>query len=187
MKIIAGSHKGRNLSSPQTSILRPTTSRLRAAIFNICQLTVEGSSFLDLFAGLGAIGCEALSRGANYVTFVEQSKTAMNCIQKNIDHLQERKKADFLLMDAFSALALMEKQGLQFDIIYADPPYGKEGIFLSNKVLSILDNSSLLKEGGELFLEDDIEAKEEPLILKRLKLKSVRRVGRTSLRHFILT
>lgn len=183
MQIISGRHKGQKLFCPSTHLLRPTSGRLRSAIFNICQLSIENANFLDLFAGVGAMGLEALSRGAAKATFVEKSKNAMDHIQKNIKKLKEEKNTRCWLLDVFQALPLLSDKGESFDIIYADPPYGKDECFLSNEVLLFIDKSSLLKAGGELFLEDDI-ASQIDLPLQRLVLKSARNVGRSLLRHY---
>lgn len=118
MKIIAGKYKNLSLKSPKGSKTRPTLSKVRQSVFNIIQNEIEGARFLDLFAGSGAMGCEALSRGASTVTFVEKDFAAIQCIKDNLQKLGE--KGTILKADAQAALKKIEGP---FDILYIDPPY----------------------------------------------------------------
>ncbi|NGX53330.1 MAG: Ribosomal RNA small subunit methyltransferase D [Chlamydiae bacterium] len=179
MKVIGGVHRGRKLIAPQGSVTRPSLSKLRETLFNICQAAIEGAYFLDLFAGAGAVGLEALSRGAARATFVEIDKKAMQIIEKNIQTLDEESRAHTFLLDTLKALKRFVDREERFDIIFADPPYG-EGY--SDKVLQFVDLHAILKEGGELFLEDT-DFREFPL--KTLELKSSRRIGPAFLKQYI--
>lgn len=178
MHIIAGKFKKRALIAPKTDKVRPTTSQLRETVFNICQLTIEGARFLDLFAGSGAMGLEALSRGCVHATFVEKSPIALAAIKKNIANLQV--SADTLVYGeaVLKALAHFYKQEKMFEIIYADPPYG-EG--LSVPVLEYLDTHPLLTPEGTLFIED---ARFEQPPLHHLQLIREREVGRAHLYEY---
>jgi 16S rRNA (guanine(966)-N(2))-methyltransferase RsmD len=122
-KIIAGKFKGRGLKTPKIKTTRPTQGILREAVFNICQNEIHHSHFLDLFAGSGAMGLEALSRGAAHVTFVEQNRGAATCIRENIEILGLTDESTLIPSDATRALAMLAKQSAQFQIVYIDPPY----------------------------------------------------------------
>lgn len=155
LRVLGGKFRGRLLQSPpkgqKGSQTRPTTSMLRKAVFDILQNSIEDTLFLDLFSGSGAMGIEALSRGAKHATFVESHKDALRCIKANLAALQLEKEATVYTFDVFDALKKLEKKGETFQIIYADPPYHKKSIYTD--LLSYLDSSSLLAPQGILFLE----------------------------------
>lgn len=190
MQIIAGLHKNKRLITPKGSLTRPTSGRLRETLFNICQGYIEGVRFLDLFAGSGAIGIEALSRGAVSSTFVDSSKESIRCIKLNLLALNEENSAKVILGDVFAVLQNLIKNGQQFDIIFADPPYEKtyvdagEVINYSSKILACVDASSLLSPGGSLFIEDASTFTPEIQKLPSLKFISARSTGRSSLHQF---
>jgi 16S rRNA (guanine966-N2)-methyltransferase len=179
MHIIGGRFKKRVLVSPKTERVRPTTSQLREALFNICQLTIEGASFLDLFAGSGAMGLEALSRGAKQVTFVENNRDALAAIKKNIASLQVEEQCTVFSLDIFKALQRLDAQKQRFDLIYADPPYG-EG--LGTSILEFLDRHPLLATNGSLFIEESLL---HPPPLQHLKLRGERKIGNTHLYEYM--
>jgi 16S rRNA (guanine966-N2)-methyltransferase len=171
--IIGGKYKRRALVAPKSDLVRPTTAQVREAVFNICQNHIEGAHFLDLFAGSGAMGFEALSRGASHVTFVENLRLAQAAIRKNIMALGVAKETTLYPSDVFNALTQFRRES--FDVIYIDPPYGKN---LGGEVIGYIDHHHLLKETGLLFIEDP-SFKEPPL--SDLKLHSKRRIGSASL------
>ncbi|MCP5469637.1 MAG: 16S rRNA (guanine(966)-N(2))-methyltransferase RsmD [Chlamydiales bacterium] len=171
--IIAGKYKKRKLMTPKGGTTRPSLGKMRETLFNICQNEIEGASFLDLFAGAGAIGLEALSRGAHSLTLVEKDRNAQHCIEKNIEALGVH--AHLIKGDVFKALEHLPP----FDIIYADPPYGKG---FSARVATLVEQYQLLKEGGSLFLEDSTKELPE---LKQLQKKSSRKTGRSYLHHLV--
>lgn len=181
MQIIGGIHRKRKLKSPKGEATRPSSSMLRETVFNICQWDIEGALFLDIFAGAGAMGLEALSRGAAKAFFIDKDKKAVQTIQENIALLQEETRSQVYCLDAFQALNLCKKKGEVFDIIFADPPYGKG---LADRVLEFVDSNSLLKVGGSLFLEDELDSMHQDPLLSSLFLKSKRNVGRATLRHY---
>lgn len=123
LRIIGGEFKGRLLKTPKGNTTRPTQSMVREALFNICQNCITNSCFLDLFAGSGSMGFEALSRGASHVSFIEKDKNAACCIRENIEHLQVQAKSTLYPIDFRIALKKLEKKGELFDLIYIDPPY----------------------------------------------------------------
>jgi 16S rRNA (guanine966-N2)-methyltransferase len=114
MKIVGGKFKGRNLIAPKTATTRPTQGALREAVFNICQSEIVSAYFLDLFAGSGAMGFEALSRGAAHVTFVENNKIALDTIRKNIELFNLGEQITIIPLDASRAI---EKLTKPFDIV----------------------------------------------------------------------
>lgn len=186
MYIIGGKHKKRRLAAPKSKDVRPSASQLREALFNICQQFIEESRFLDLFAGSGAIGLEALSRGASHATFVEKNRPSLVALKQNIAHLQEEKHTQVLSYDAFDALKKLIRDKREFDIIFADPPYGTEELSLSNKVLEVIAESSLLAQGGHLFLEDALEASQGVVSSESgLELVNTRRYGGAILREYV--
>jgi 16S rRNA (guanine966-N2)-methyltransferase len=175
MYIIGGKYKRSPLVVPKGDQVRPTTGQLRETVFNICQGTIQGASFLDLFAGSGAMGLEALSRGAAHATFVENRRTAIQAILHNISHLQVKDQTTLLRLDVLKGLPLLTKQGKKFDLIYSDPPYGA---LLSTPVLTYIDTHGLLTPGGSLLIED---THLQPPPLQHLTLISQRAVGHATL------
>lgn len=189
MRIIAGTHKNRILTVPKGSQTRPTAERLRETLFNICQNYVEGSRFLDLFAGSGAIGFEALSRGAVSCTLVDSSKECQRCMKFNAQAFPDS-DVDVICADVISTLKGFISDKRKFDIIYIDPPYGNS-MFQEGKrstysayLLGLIDQSELLSEGGMLFIEDLQNSLSKEIELAKLKLISHRRAGRAWLFQF---
>lgn len=122
MRIIAGIHKGRRLDAPDWPGLRPTSDRLRETLFNVLAPRIEGARFLDAYAGTGAVGIEALSRGAAHVTFLEQDRRAQTLIQANLDRCG--------VADRYAIIRAGFKgatEGLEgpFDVVFLDPPYSQ--------------------------------------------------------------
>ncbi|MFH1753064.1 MAG: 16S rRNA (guanine(966)-N(2))-methyltransferase RsmD [Candidatus Omnitrophota bacterium] len=125
MKIIGGEFKGRRIEIPKGVQLRPTSDKVREALFNIIKDRVIGASVLDLFAGTGSLGLEALSRGAKSVTFIDLHKRCVDTIKKNLRELQidSAGKARVHNNDAFKALRKLGDLKSKFDLIFLDPPY----------------------------------------------------------------
>src|SRR5256884_7505183 len=127
MRIIAGRYRGRKLKSPPSLQTRPTSDRLRETLFNILAPRIEGGRFLDLCAGSGAVGIEALSRGAAHVTFVDRSRRMCALIEKNLYTLGVEDEVEVVLAEASEFLRrYAEKQALVFDIVFFDPPYATD-------------------------------------------------------------
>ncbi len=186
MRIISGKHRHRKLKSPKGDLVRPTSDYLRELIFNLLQGQVEGAHFLDLFAGSGAVGLEALSRGAALLTAVEQVRHHVSILKSNVEMLEAQKETKIIVGDAISTLNAFAKQNICFDIIFADPPYAKrqETFPFSEQVLKIVDEYPLLKPSGLLILEDSLDKQESQLVLNRLYLKDERKAGKTQLRIY---
>lgn len=153
MRVIAGNARRLQLKTLDGLDTRPTTDRIKETLFNMIANELNGCMFLDLFAGSGGIGIEALSRGAEYAVFVEKNPKAMSYVKENLAHTKLSDRAKTLQTDALSALTRLEGQ-YQFDHIYMDPPYGKE---LERKVLCQLTDSSLLKEDGIIIIEASMD------------------------------
>lgn len=189
MKIIGGEFRSRNLFSPKGELIRPTTGVIRQAIFNICQNRINGANFLDLFAGSGSVGFEALSRGAALVTFVDANKKAIQLISKNIERLNVKKRARIFGGDVFQFMSFWARKGESFDIIYIDPPYDLATSEFIYKLLLEIEKSDLLKKEGDLFVERAFskEAEQEKFVeLKKLSFKRVKRFGKSLLYQFYL-
>jgi 16S rRNA (guanine966-N2)-methyltransferase len=178
--LIGGEFKGRRLKSPKGPHIRPTTGIVRKAVFDICKEQLEGAHFLDLFAGTGAMGLEALSRGASHATFIDHDKEALRCLQENIALLALETRATLLKGEA---LTLLKRLKGRFEIIYVDPPYGKISL---KELLRFFDASPLLADAGILFIEDAFPSEEnlETLLLKTLTHKDSRRFGSSNLHQF---
>ena len=190
MRILAGEARGRVLHSPTGRVTRPTDSRSREALFNILGERVVGARILDLYAGTGAIGLEALSRGAQCCTFVEQNIAATNAIRANIKMCNWQENAQVWQTSVKSALHRMQDQSGQFEIIFADPPFTDARILLEleNRVDTL---SALLHNVGELSARDSsallivqhhFKAKVD--LSARFELQKSRRAGESLLSFF---
>lgn len=153
MRIIAGTARSLPLKTIAGMETRPTTDRIKETLFNMLQDEVPGSYFLDLFAGSGQIGLEAVSRGARYAVFVDNNKKAAACIEDNIAFTKFGKETKLYPSDVLSALRSMEGK-YQFDIIFMDPPYNQQ---IEKDVLSYLAASSLVKEDTLIIVEASLE------------------------------
>ena len=150
MRIIAGSFKNRSITAPKGVETRPTSSKVRGALFNICQNYIENALFLDLFAGSGAMGIEALSRGASKAIFIDDSSASCRCIQANLKALNLEERGEVICRDALTALKGLQRRNVQCDIVYIDPPY--QMFPVENLLAPFRD--SLLAADGILFLEE---------------------------------
>jgi 16S rRNA (guanine966-N2)-methyltransferase len=126
MRVIAGALKGRLLRTPAWDGLRPTSDRLRETLFNILAPRIEGARFLDVCAGTGAVGIEALSRGAAFVTFVEDDRRALSLIEANLRHCQVSEGYTIDRRNALARAAVFA--GGPFDIVFLDPPYAQRSL-----------------------------------------------------------
>lgn len=153
MRVIAGTARSLKLETPQGADTRPTTDRIKETLFNILQFELGGANFLDLFAGSGGIGIEALSRGAERAVFVDNDKEAVRCITNNLEHTHFTEKGSILKQDVFVALQMLEYKG-SFDLIFMDPPYGHE---LEKKVFEYLTMSSLVTDDTLIVSEASLD------------------------------
>ncbi len=152
MKIIGGIHKGRRLKSPNKSFVRPTLAKIREAFFDIVGQDIQNAAFLDMYAGTGAIGIEALSRGARKVYFIERSKAVSTLLSKNLAFMDSNLYV-VIIMDAVKAMEHIEKENIKFDIAYVDPPY--EDVYAYTNILSDMLNRKIMKESFIMGIEHD--------------------------------
>lgn len=154
MRIIAGRAKSLPLKTPKGMETRPTTDRIKETLFNILMPDLPGAVFIDLFAGSGQMGLEALSRGAKKAYFVESEREAFSCITENVKFTKMTEEAVLLKQDVYTALySIHEKQA---DIIFADPPY-QEGHY--ERLLSVLKDRNYVTEDTILIFESDLRRK----------------------------
>jgi len=153
MRVIAGKYKSRRLIAPTGVQTRPTSDRLRETLFNVVAPRIEDSVWLDLFAGSGAIGIEALSRGARSVYFVESAGAALRTIRKNLHTLGIEEEADVIERDVATALRMLDTQAVSCDFIFLDPPYRKLDDY--EQVLGFLSQSRLLSPNSQVIAEHD--------------------------------
>ena len=150
MRIISGSARGRRLREPADYNIRPTTDKVKESIFNIIQFEIEGRRVLDLFAGTGQLGLEALSRGAESAVFVDASNAAIKIIGENIKACGFEKQSQVLRSDAMAALPRLGK----FDVILLDPPYDED---IMDKVIDKIIEFDILKVNGIILCETRAE------------------------------
>jgi 16S rRNA (guanine966-N2)-methyltransferase len=141
MRVIAGKARRLQLRTPEGFDTRPTTDKTKETLFNILNPYLADSDFLDIFSGSGAIGIEALSRGAKYAAFVEDSKVALECIKANLRSTKLEGFGDVLAYGALEAIRILEIKGKVFDVIFMDPPYNH---MLEKEVLLELQNSNII-------------------------------------------
>lgn len=149
MRVIAGKARRILLKTVEGMDTRPTTDRIKETLFNILQPDLYDATFLDLFSGSGAIGIEALSRGANSAVFVENNRQAVACIEHNLKTTKLADMGKILSMDVISAIKRLDGKEA-FSIIYMDPPYKGE---FEQEVLSQLSKSSLVDEDTMIIIE----------------------------------
>ena len=154
MRVIAGSARRLLLKTIEGMDTRPTTDRIKETLFNMLNTQIPGCTFLDLFSGSGAIGIEALSRGAKQAFFVESNPEAVSCIRENLSRTRLEEGALVLNCDVIAGLKKLEGRNPRFDIIFMDPPYDKE---LEREVLEYLKSSSLLKEDTLMITEASLQ------------------------------
>ena len=153
MRVIAGKARRLSLKTVPGLDTRPTTDRIKETLFNILQPELLDCRFLDLFSGSGAIGIEALSRGAALAVFVEKNPRACACIRENLSFTKLAEGGKLLNMDVLQALRSLEGKET-FDCIFMDPPYGKE---LESQVLEYLSTSSIADENTLIVVEADLD------------------------------
>ncbi len=171
MRVISGKIRGKRLKEPADYEIRPTTDKVKEALFNIIQFDIEGRNVLDLFAGTGQLGIECLSRGARDCTFVDMSADAISLVKSNLNTcgLTARVVRD----DSLSFL----NRGGKYDLILIDPPYATE---LAIKALDIINSVDILTEGGIIVCESSRETQLPELVPPYKKLREYR-YGRVKL------
>lgn len=151
MRVIAGTRRSLLLKTPDGNVTRPTTDRIKETLFNVLQTDVQDSIFVDLFSGSGAIGIEALSRGAKKAYFIEMNKEAISCIQDNIKFTKFTEQAVVLKQEVVSGLEFIKEP---VDIIFMDPPYDQ---LLEKTILDKLSKTNILKEDSMIIVEASLK------------------------------
>ncbi|GAC1438041.1 MAG: 16S rRNA (guanine(966)-N(2))-methyltransferase RsmD [Solirubrobacteraceae bacterium] len=176
MRVIAGTWRGRRLIAPEGQETRPTADRVREALFSMLGAAVAGARVLDLFAGSGALGIEALSRGASHVVFVERAPAALEAVRANLDALGvDGARAQLCAGDALWHVRGAGERGERFDLIMLDPPYGSPPDEELGRLLT-----PLLDAAGLLVCESAVSAAPFPA----LSLDRERRYGNTLIRIY---
>ncbi len=175
MRIISGASKGRKLATPKDLSLRPTSDRVKESIFNILRGQIEAGAVLDLFAGTGNLGIEALSRGAKEVIFVEKGKQALRLIQRNLAQFGMGERSEVLPTDANRAIGILKQRGKTFDLIFMDPPY-EQGLI--ERTFMKLSSHPIFHKDSVLVVEHH---RREPLssAIKGWNLIRQRQIGET--------
>jgi len=153
MRVIAGSAKRLILQAPDDKV-RPTTDRTKETLFNIIANEIYGATILDLFAGSGALGIEALSRGASEVCFCDNYKNSIDCIRINLEHTKLIEKARIFKYDYVEALSNFAKEKMKFQVIFLDPPYNKG---LQQEAIKLIHQYDLLTDDGIIVVESDLK------------------------------
>lgn len=193
MRVVTGEAKGRKLKGPKTIGTRPIIDRVKQALFNILAARVDDARFLDLFAGTGSVGIEALSRGAAHATFIEMNHKVLALVRENLQITGLADRATVLHADAFKFLQSTQSPSShntavgtrheKYDIIYVAPPQYQE---MAARALAMLDTSPLLTEDGLVIIQ--IHPKERPGLaavpLTHLALSDERRYGSTLLMFY---
>ena len=177
MRIIGGESRGRVIRLPGGCRIRPTADRVKEALFNILG-PLEGKFFLDVYAGCGSVGLEALSRGTRGSVFVEKYLRLIEAIRKNLRLLGYEGQAEVIAADAERGMKRLRKKGERFDILFADPPY-EEG-FLT-EVMKCLEGAELLAENGIIILQHSLREPLKQSVTQALVVTDQRRYGDTLL------
>ena len=175
IRVIGGELKGRKLVTVRGMKTRPTADRVRESIFNILADSVRGARVLDLYAGTGAMGIEALSRGAEYALFADDHKAALSALKKNIQTCALQDRADVIEWNILKDLNILLSPTHGFDLVFLDPPYNADMI---QPTLSNLVASQCLENSARLTIEHS-PLEPIPQNLSGFKISSQRRYGKT--------
>ena len=181
LRVIGGESKGRRLSILKKKSVRPTADRVKEALFNILRDKIPEAKVLDLFAGVGNLGIEALSRGAEKVVFVDKEAACAGVIRKNLDSLGFLGRAEVYQGEVSKTAARLARRGEKFDLIFVDPPYGS---VLAEKTLLSLADGCLISDRGTVVVEHH-RKKVLPEETGKLELVRVKSYGETSLSFYL--
>ncbi len=177
MRIITGIAKGRRIEAPEGEGTRPTADKVKGALFNILQTKVIDATVLDMFSGTGNLGLEALSRGSRNCIFIEKDHKAFTILKKNIESLGFQESCEAYRQDAFTAIEKLSRRNIFPDIIFLDPPYGKEMIIKAIEEISRLE---ILEHNGIIVSEHD-ETDNLPERIGGIEAYRTEKYGRTRL------
>ncbi|MGJ9460581.1 16S rRNA (guanine(966)-N(2))-methyltransferase RsmD [Oceanobacillus sp. CF4.6] len=175
MRVIAGDLKGRQLKAVSGKSTRPTTDKVKEAVFQVMGPFFDGGNVLDLFAGSGSMGIEALSRGMEYGIFVDKHPKAIHTIYENLRTMNLDQCSEVFRAEAHRALKAAAKRELKFDLILLDPPYGKVDY---EEILNDIIKLNLIQSGGTIYCEHDL-SEELPSKVEHLEVYKVERYGGT--------
>lgn len=171
MRVIAGSARRLSLMTPRGNAVRPTTDRIKETLFNMIRDEVPGCRFLDLFAGSGGIGIEALSEGADFCVFADNSRTSAACVKANLAHTHLEESAAVYTCDFRQTLHRLARYE-PFDIVFLDPPYDRG---FEIEALRLLASQDLVSEGGLIIIESLIDADYSNLIPDCFRIERIKR------------
>lgn len=177
MRIITGSAKGRRIEAPEGEGTRPTSDKVKGALFNILQTKIKDAFVLDMFSGTGNLGLEALSRGAGKCIFIEKEQKAFQILKKNITLLGFEESCEVYHQDAFIAIEKIKKRGLKLDIVFLDPPYGRQMV---NKAIEGISRLDILDYNGIIISEQD-ETDNLPDKIGNIEAYRTEKYGRTKI------
>lgn len=167
MRIISGTNKGMKLYAPEGMSVRPTSDKIKEAIFNMLGYIDEESVVLDLFAGSGGIGIEFIARGAKQCFFVDASNKSLSFVKKNLELCKFKEKSRIIMSDYEKAIDNLSKENIKFDYIFADPPYALNcGSNIADKVIE----KNLLKHDGTLIIETDKDEK----VIEKINVENIK-------------
>ncbi len=181
MRIISGTARGSKLKAPKGLTTRPTADRIKESLFNILQPHLSDKIVLDLFAGSGALGLEALSRGAQKAYFIDRDRDSLLAVKSNIEHTHQQEKAVVCAGDVFQQLGVLKRKQVKCDLIFSDPPYHKG---LTEQILLYLTEHDLINVGGFLVLEMGQDEK-LPEISHLWEIWRSRNYGKTTVIHIL--
>jgi 16S rRNA (guanine(966)-N(2))-methyltransferase RsmD len=177
MRIIGGENRGRRIKYPGEGGVRPTKDRIRGSVFNMIAECVPGTRVLDLFSGSGAYGLEALSRGAESVSFIDNNKESIRVIRENCRGLGLHGSVKFICQDVFKALGGLANNKERFDLIFSDPPFNKG---MAKKTLIMINQYDILNRPGLFIVEhscqETLPEEEEGNCLSVLKQKTYKNI-----------
>jgi 16S rRNA (guanine966-N2)-methyltransferase len=183
MRIISGEYKGRRLAPVKGADIRYTSDRIKESLLSILSGTVSGSRFLDIFAGSGNVGIEALSRGAESLTFVDINPVCIRAISSNLEHCGiDPEQVKLVKMGALIAIDYFRRRGMDFDIIFLDPPYVADFV---EKCLLRISECDILTEDGLVIAEHDVKEK-APTDVGKLVMTRQEKYGTTLLSFYKL-
>jgi 16S rRNA (guanine(966)-N(2))-methyltransferase RsmD len=184
MRITGGVHRSRPLRAPRGDRTRPTSDRVREALFAIlgAQRSLEGARVLDLYAGTGALGLEALSRGAAHATLVESARSALEAIAANVEALRVRAQVRVVALPVERATTALRLHG-PFDLVLADPPYAQVADGAAGRALGALAEAGLFAADATVVLEH--ASGDHPPVVSGLSLQESRRYGDTTLTLYV--
>ncbi|MGI5879362.1 MAG: 16S rRNA (guanine(966)-N(2))-methyltransferase RsmD [Syntrophomonadaceae bacterium] len=183
MRVISGTAKGKKLKAPAGCDTRPITDRIKEALFNVIGPDIRDARFLDLFAGSGSVGIEALSRGAELVILVDSGKEAIRTIHCNLQTCGFNKDYEVYRQDVFAAIRALLRREIKFDLIYIDPPFTVEKLF--EQVLTTLNEQIILKPDGIIIIRAP-RRKSLPLLFENLQCYRVNDYGESTLYYYHL-